>query len=82
MRRGLRDEARAPSQKTDEELQRLERERQKRGMHMGGGPFSVTSITRVLRDGEDKVEGNVCLIGNTLSGSIFAGEKMTFIRLF
>ncbi len=31
MRRGLQDEARALSQKTDEELQRLERESQKGG---------------------------------------------------
>lgn len=31
MRRGLQDEARAPSQKTDEELQRLERESLKGG---------------------------------------------------
>lgn len=40
-RRGLQDEARALSQRTDEELQRLGRERQKRGRDIEGRVFCV-----------------------------------------
>lgn len=83
MRRGLQDEARAPSQKTDEELQRLERERQKKGEQPGRKTILCDRHYSIVhRDTEDKYKGKTCLMGSFLLAATFSScLKMAFLML-